>query len=74
MDNFCTVYIALEETYLLLSKCMYCSQNAVESEMHVIMSCDNYMDMNVRINLFACANYVMDNITSLNIEHQFIVI
>ncbi len=50
---------------------MYFYQNAVESEMHVLMSCDNYIDMNARINLFACANAVIDHFNSLNKENQF---
>ncbi len=50
---------------------IYCSQTAVESEMHVLMSCDSYMDTNFRINLFACANDVIDNFNSLNNENQF---
>ncbi len=45
---------------------------AVESEMHVLMSCDSYMDMNAN-NLFECANDVIDNVNSLNKENQFIV-
>ncbi len=38
------------------TEALYCSQNAVESEMDVLMSCDGYMDINTRINLFVCVN------------------
>ncbi len=41
--------------------------------MHVLMPCDSYMDMNARINLFACANDVIDNFNHSNKENQFIV-
>ncbi len=36
------------------------------------MSCGSYMDMNPRINLFACANDVISNFDHLNKESQFI--
>ncbi len=47
-------------------------KNDVESEMNSLMSCNMYIDMNARINLFACANDVIDNFNSLNKKNQFI--
>ncbi len=41
--------------------------------MHVLMSYDSSVDMNARINLFACANDVIDNCNSVNKENLFIV-
>ncbi len=41
--------------------------------MHVLRSCDSYMDTNTRINLFACANDTIDNFNSLNKENLFIL-
>ncbi len=38
------------------------------------MSCYSHMDMNARINLFTCHNEVIDNVSSLNKENQFIVL
>ncbi len=45
--------------------CIYSSQNAVESGMHALISCDSYMDMNARISLCICHD-VINTFNSLN--------
>ena len=58
--------------YPLKKDCIFCSDNSVESEIHVITSCSKYSD--IRSDLFKIAkNYIVD-FESLDNVNKFIAI